>query len=326
MRKTIKLFYLIFFIFSFCFLKTSMAYTIPEDEVREIETQDNEFCLSRGTNTETEFGIKFYWDCRKQLINQRIKDSIDLKGKNKFYTTELKRIKKVINNVINRIETEFENKLEYYLKEKEDYKIVLQGKDQYYYNLLTFLNYSYPRLSINDKKEIIQILQTRKDLSRTKEENDIKKNLEKFPECIKYDIKTKEFEECINFKYKIEDCKKAVAEKLSNRDINNKFSCKQQSIDKYPDHFALYNSEYNDLKNEKLDLYNINREQQDKRQKRLRELNKLMSGPRLSKVQLIDLRKFEEKKCLMDKELENNLFKLTISNQCEEILLGVNNE
>lgn len=320
MRKNIKF---IFFIFIFTlFIHNGHSYLIPENEVREMETQDNEICLSRGINTQTEFGIRFYWECRKQLINERIKDSIDLKGKNKFYTTELKRIKKVINNVIDKLESEFKTKLNYYLEDDIKYKIVLKGKDEYYYNLLTFLNYDYPRLDVNSKKEILDIIETRKELKISKEEKNIKKNLEKFPECIKYDIKSKEFTECINFKYKVEECKEMVANKLKNRDINNKFSCKQQAIDKYPDHLALYNSEYIDLKNEKVDEFNINRKKTAEKQKRLAELNQLMSGPRLSKVQLIDLRKFEEKKCLMDKELENNLFKLTISNQCEEMLKG----
>lgn len=320
MRKFIKL---TFFIFIFTlFIHNGYAYLIPENEVRELETQDNEICLSRGTNTETEFGIRFYWECRKQLINQRIKESIDLKGKNKFYTTELKRIRKVINNVIDRLESQFKTKMDYYLRDETKYKIVLRGKDEYYYNLLTFLNYNYPRVDVNTKREIMQIINTRKELKISKEERDIKKSLEKFPECIKYNIRTKEFKECINFKYKVEECKIMVENRLKNRDTGNRFSCKQQAIEKYPDHLALYNSEYMELQNEKVDEFNINREKTAEKQRRLAELNQLMSGPRLSKIQLIDLRKFEEKKCLMDKEVENNLFKLAIGNQCEEMLKG----
>ena len=320
MGKTLKLLIVELLLLLCLSNSNDFAYLIPENEVREIETQDNEICLARGTNTETEFGIKFYWDCRKQLIDMRIKDSINLKGKNKFYTTELKRIKKVINNVIARIESEFETKLSYYTDEHPDYKVILRGPDQYYYNLLTFLNFNYPRLSVNDEREIKQILKTREKLRVRDEENTIKHNLEKFPECVKYDIKSKEFEDCINFKNKVEECKAVVEEKIKNRDVSSKFSCKQQSIEKYPDYMALYNSEYTDLKNQKLDKYNIDRKKELEREKRLSELNKLMSGPRLSKVQLIELRKYEEQKCLMDKELENNLFKLTISNQCENML------
>lgn len=312
MRKYIIL---LFLLFSF----NSFAKLLSEEEVRKLETEDNEICLARGINNKTEFGIVYYWDCRKQLIDERIKNARDFKGKNKFYIAELKRIKKVINNVTSRLESEFQTKLDYYEGPK-DYKAELRGDDKYYYNLLTFLNYNYPILDINTKREIENIIETRKALTEIEKEDTIRKNLEKYPQCIKYDIKTEEFKKCINFYLSVEECKIIVIKKMEERDINNKFECKQKSIEKYPDHMALYNSEYQDLKNEKLDEFNIDRDKIAEREKRLAELNNLMSGPRLSKTQLIELRKFEEKKCLMDKELENNLFKLTVGNECENML------
>ena len=309
----------IIFIFLFLFSFNSFSELLSEDEVRQLETQDNEICLARGINNKTEFGIVYYWDCRKQLIDERIKKARDFKGKNKFYIAELKRIKKVINNVTSRLESDFQTKLDYYEGPK-DYGVELRGDDKYYYNLLTFLNYNYPILDINTKREIENIIETRKKLTEIEKEDNVRKNLEKYPQCIKYDIKTEEFKKCIDFYLSVEECKIIVIKKMEERDINNKFECKQKSIEKYPDHMALYNSEYQDLKNEKLDEFNINRDKIAEREKRLAELNNLMSGPRLSKTQLIELRKFEEKKCLMDKELENNLFKLTVGNECENML------
>lgn len=309
----------IIFIFLFLFSFNSFSELLSEDEVRQLETQDNEICLARGINNKTEFGIVYYWDCRKQLIDERIKKARDFKGKNKFYIAELKRIKKVINNVTSRLESDFQTKLDYYEGPK-DYGVELRGDDKYYYNLLTFLNYNYPILDINTKREIENIIETRKKLTEIEKEDNVRKNLEKYPQCIKYDIKTEEFKKCIDFYLSVEECKIIVIKKMEERDINNKFECKQKSIEKYPDHMALYNSEYQDLKNEKLDEFNIDRDKIAEREKRLAELNNLMSGPRLSKTQLIELRKFEEKKCLMDKELENNLFKLTVGNECENML------
>ena len=309
----------IIFIFIFLFSFNSFGELLSEDEVRQLETEDNEICLARGTDPNTEFGIVYYWDCRKQLINERIRKARDYKGKNKFYITELKRIKKVIDNVTSKLESNFQTKLDYY-DGVDDYKIELRGNDKYYYNLLTFLNYDYPFLSINTKREIKNIIETRKKMYDIKKEDETRQNLEKFPQCIKYDIKTEEFKKCINFYLAVEECKKVVTQKMIDRDVKNKFDCKQQSVNKYPDYMALYNSEYQDLKNEKLDEFNIDRDKIAEREKRLAELNNLMSGPRLSKTQLIELRKFEEKKCLMDKELENNLFKLTIGNECENML------
>lgn len=312
MRKYIIL---LFLLFSF----NSFAKLLSEEEVRKLETEDNEICLARGINNKTESGIVYYWDCRKQLIDERIKNARDFKGKNKFYIAELKRIRKVINNVTSRLESEFQTKLDYYEGPK-DYKVELRGDDKYYYNLLTFLNYNYPILDINTKREIENIIETRKALTEIEKEDTIRKNLEKYPQCIKYDIKTEEFKKCINFYLSVEECKMIVIKKMEERNVNNRFECKQKSIEKYPDHMALYNSEYQDLKNEKLDEFNIDRDKIAEREKRLAELNNLMSGPRLSKTQLIELRKFEEKKCLMDKELENNLFKLTVGNECENML------
>lgn len=304
----------------YCYHISDANSLMSENAVREIETQDNEICLSRGTNTKNNFSTKYYWNCRKNLINQRIRQSRDLKGKNKFYTTELKRMRKVINNIIERIDRNLEKEYSDDFDQKEDFRIVLAGDDQYYYNLLKFLHYNYPKIDINSKKEINEIIKLRKKDEELKKENNLKRDLTKFPECIKYEINTKEFDDCISFKYQIEECKETVAKKIKEKDINNKFLCKQNSIEKYPDYMALYNSEYEDLKNKKTDPYNINREKDVIKQKRIAELNKLMSGPRLSKNQLIELRKLEEKKCLMDKELENNLFNIMISGECEKLI------
>ncbi len=326
MEEYKKLFFTLILVLFLVFENSVFAYQLSEDEVREMETLDNELCLAKGHNLATEFSIRLYWDCRKTLIDQRIEESYNRgRNKNKFYTTELKRIRKVIDNILTRIESEFTEKLEYYIG-KQDRKVELRGKDKYYYNLLKFLSYDYSLYNVNTKKEIKNIIETRQNLKVKKEKINIKDSLEKYPECIVFDIGTKDFTNCINFKFQIEECRKAVLEKLNKKQAENKFKCKQQSIEKYPDYMALYNNEYMELKNEKIDLYNINREKQEQREKRMAELNKLMSGPRLSNMQLINLRKFEEQKCLIDKELENNLFKLAISNECENLLLGAKNK
>lgn len=325
MEEYKKLFLALILLLFLTFKNSVFAYQLSEDEVREMETLDNELCLAKGHNLETEFSIRLYWDCRKILINKRIEESYYKGNKNKFYTTELKRIRKVINNILTRIESEFNEKLEYYTG-KQDRDIELRGKDRYYYNLLKFLNYDYSLYDVNTKREIKNIIETRQSLRAEEEKTNIKENLEKYPECIVFNVGSKEFTSCINFKLQIEECRKTVLEKLNKKQAENKFKCKQQSIEKYPDYMALYNNEYMELKNEKVDLYNIDREKQRQKEKRIAELNKLMSGPRLSNIQLINLRKFEEQKCLIDKELENNLFKLAISNECENLLLGAKNK
>ncbi|MDR1498860.1 MAG: hypothetical protein LBS34_01045 [Rickettsiales bacterium] len=317
MFKIVK--FAILLLFFIIFSHSLQAYQLREDEVRELETLDNEICLSRGHNLSDEFSIKLYWDCRLQLIDDRINRSINLKGKNRFYITELKRIRAVIRNVISKIDSNFMDKIEYYTG-IQNRSVELRGKDSYYYNLLTFLKYDYTIMSVNSKMEIQNIIETRGKLKKKKEADSLKRSLERFPECIRYDVHTPEFKHCIDFKKQVEECKEVVLKKLDDRDTKSKFDCKKQSIDKYPDHMALYNDEYLELKNMKLDEFNINRKKQIERERRILELNNLMSGPRLSNAQLIDLRKYEERKCLMDRELENNLFRLTISGECENII------
>ena len=51
---------------------------------------------------------------------------------------------------------------------------------------------------------------------------------------------------------------------------------------------SLYNSEYIDLKNEKVDEFNINRKKTAEKQKRLAELNQLLDMEEHSETVLVD--------------------------------------
>lgn len=317
MRKVIKFLVLLIFIFS----KQSNAYIIPEKEVREIETFDHEICLSKGTDLKDNYSKRMYWNCRLNQINNRISKSRKLDGSNKFYIAELKKIRRVINNLIEKIQSDINTQNHIH---KNEYKLVLRKNDAYYYNLLHFFSYNYDIEEINNSSEIKYVKNLEEELKIIRKKELIKRSLEKFPECIRYDIGSKEFENCLDFKNKIEDCKKIAEEKITSRVMADRFDCKKKAYEKYPDHLALYNSEYEELKNRKVDEYNIDREKDLAIQKRLVELNKLMSGPRLSSLQLINLRKFEEKKCLMDKELENNMSKIVLIGECENAFRNIN--
>jgi hypothetical protein len=111
-----------------------------------------------------------------------------------------------------------------------------------------------------------------------------------------------------------------VMTKIKEAESRDKFECKKRSIEKYPDHLYLYNSEYMELINRKKDEFRIDTSKEEAVERRLLELNKLMSGPRLSNIQLLNLRKFEEDKCNLDKKVENNMLKMTLNEECEKMV------
>lgn len=310
---------------NFCFLfiifltSKALAYLIPESEIREIETIDHEVCLSKGLEITDNYSRKMYWLCRLNLINERIKKIDKGNGKNKFYITELKRIRNVIENYMQKIQ----NDLDYGNKENKEYsKITLRKKDAYYYNLLHFEDIDYSTTQVNTESEIKEIIEVRNIITKKKEKNKLRSDLKKFPECIVYDVGSKEFNKCLEIKNNIEQCKLMAEDKIRKKNIEDRFYCKEKSIEKYPDHLALYNSEYEELRNMKRDEFVIDRKKDETIRRRLLELNNLMSGPRLSATQLIDLRKYEEEKCLMDKQLENSMSKVLLIGECENIILS----
>jgi hypothetical protein len=319
MRKYNKIF--CFFIFIFTLKNNAFAYRIPEDEVRKLETLDNEICLSRGHSLDDEGVFELYWKCRLSLIDERIDALSNLKGKNKFYVTELKRIKKVIKNVMERIRSDLKTQQENLdPKIQKRRKPVLKNIDQYYYNLLSFLSHDYSTTAVNTKREIKKIIKHREEQEKERKKTSFEELLRKYPVCVKYDRNSTEFNNCVEHYQGVEDCKATIIKKMENNENQVKFNCKRQAILEYPDYMALYNSEFEELKNMRQDAYSYDKHEKKKIEDRIAELNKLMSGPRLTKNQLINLRKYAEEKCLIDSELERNLFRTTISNECEKLL------
>ncbi|MDR2077361.1 MAG: hypothetical protein LBP39_00135, partial [Rickettsiales bacterium] len=144
--------------------------------------------------------------------------------------------------------------------------------------------------------------------------------LEKYPVCARFDLNTKDFDKCVDFYTNVDRCRTMVMTKIKEAESRDKFECKKRSIEKYPDHLYLYNSEYMELINRKKDEFRIDTSKEEAVERRLLELNKLMSGPRLSNIQLLNLRKFEEDKCNLDKKVENNMLKMTLNEECEKMV------
>lgn len=312
--------YILYYLFLFFHIQFISAYIIPEEEIRQMETIDHEVCITRGHSFNSEYTIRLYWECRLSLMSEKIDNFDHRNTRSKFYLTELKKIKKVIKNIISIIESDFQVKLDFYDPKKKERKIIFKGNENYYYNLLNLINITNTTTDINTKKEIEQIKKERDQKINGFKKTNKQEQLRHFPVCVKYDLKSKDFEKCIDKYMIIENCKNNITKVLKQKDDDIKFTCKKQAIELYPDYMALYNSEFEELKKIKMDSYVYNKEEIEKIQNRIYELNKLMSGPRLSKTQLIDLRKFSEQKCLIDHELEVNFFMLSLSSECDKLL------
>ena len=306
-------------IFTVFFNSIGYCYRIPEQEVRKIETVDDEICKSRGHSYENEYTRELYWECRLGLVDERI-DRYRYKttGTSKFYITELQRMKQVILNTTSRIRSFIFDRISG--EDSNDRKIVLRGDDAYYYNLLSFLHYEYEPIDVNSSRDIKNILAFRQIQNKMDKKKSLNEQLKRYPSCIKYDINSREFDACVTRHLKIDECTESIEEKLKLRETEVKFNCKKKAYQDYPDYMALYNSEYEELQNMKMDQYIADKDATDKRAKRMAELNKLMTGPRLSKTQLVNLRNYAERKCLIDSEIEANFYKLSLSNECEKLL------
>lgn len=300
----------------------ALAYLIPEEEIREMETIDHEICLSKGLEITDNYSRRMYWSCRLNLINERIKKTNRSNGKNKFYITELKRVKNVIKNYLQKIQSDIDYSGNY--DKERDKIVILQKKDAYYYNLLHFGKIDYDVEMVNTESEINEIIKVRDVMTKKNEKEKLRQDLKKFPECVVYDVGSDEFNKCFEFKNSVEQCRLMAEKKIKERAMEDKFYCKEKAVEKYPDHLALYNSEYEELRSMKRDEFAINRDKDEAIRRRLLELNNLMSGPRLSAPQLIDLRKYEEEKCLMDKQLENNMSRVLLLEECENIMSSAN--
>jgi hypothetical protein len=291
---------------------------MPEQEVREMETIDHELCLSKGHDLKDYYSARMYWRCRLRLVDSRIRYSRNLKGINKFYVRELRRVKRVIENYIEKSESgivsgEFGEKY-------DDAVITLRKQDAYYYNLLQFFDYDFETEKINSAISDSDIANTERLFSEHDKKTILRNKLEKYPSCARFDLNTNEFNKCIDFHSSVSRCRQMVLTKIKEAENRDKFDCKKHSIEKYPDHLYLYNSEYMELMNRKRDEFKIDQNKEEAIERRLLELNRLMSGPRLSNIQLLNLRKFEEDKCNIDKKLENNMLKMTLSEECEKMV------
>ena len=297
---------------------------IKVEYFKNMEIKDHEICIMNGLEEYVDFSEINYWKCRIGLIKDKKKYVNQKVGNNKFYSRELNKIIKVMEIRLDKSNRELLNvtgNSEELHRNKKNKELVLKDSDSYYYNLLSKKT-DYPLENFNaiKNREEIKTILAKEEEKRNNFSKNIQELLKNYPECIKFRFKEELFKKCASLSDEIKKCLQKTELAIERKTIENSFLCKEDSVKEYPDHLALYNSEFEELKEIKLDKYVINRELEKKINDRKLELTNLMSGPKLSKKQLINLRKYFEKQCLMDKELGMRMFMSLMENECVDLV------
>ena len=306
MRKLGNKFFL-FFAFVLLFISFARAEYIDKSEVLRIDNKDHEECIEK-VNMHSNDALELYWNCRVDLINSYIEN---VKTSSEFstdYKKELQFIKKII---LYRREEALDKVYQERYNKRYVQTVFLDDKDWYYFDL------------INEKfsTEIIYVQQLRESKSRKQkiEEDKQKDKLQRESVCYKYKNNLKLYNKCLESLRLSAVCLDTLEESVLEKELEYKFECKKAANEKYPDTLVLYNREYERLNNIKKDEYVVDRENDKKIDNRKKELNKVISGPKLSKIQILNLRKTEEKNCFADKSRDLNVFRGVLIDQCEKV-------
>lgn len=306
MRKLGSKFFL-FFTFVLFLTNFAAAEYIDKSEVLRLDNNDHEVCINK-VNMSNADALELYWSCRVSLINDYISN---VKNDSKYssdYQKELLNMKRVImyrkEEAMDKIYQERYNKR--YVQ-----TVFLRDSDWYYFDL------------INEKfsTEIIYVQQLRERKNKKKEIENNKKidKTRRESVCYRHKNNIKDYNMCLESLRLSDVCLDTLEESVSEKELEYRFNCKVAANEKYPDTLIFYNNEYERLNNIKKDKYVIDRENDKKISDRKKELDNTISGPKLSKVQILELRKKEEKDCFNDKIMDLNLFRSILSEQCEEI-------
>lgn len=297
----------LFFIFLFFSINHSFSEYIDKEKVVSLDSEHHEHCIE-NINMKSSDALEFYWNCRVNLINDHINEIRVDKDYDKKYKKEVQSIKRVIlyrrEEALDKIYQEKYNKR--YVQ-----TIFLSDSDWYYFDL------------INEKfsTEIIYVQQLKEAefLKNKKKEEEIEKKKKRESLCYKHKYDSKKYINCLETLRTSEICMDTLEDSVLEKELEYKFECKKEAHKKFPDTLVLHNNEYEKLMNLKKDKYVINREQEEKEKERKKELNKIISGPKISKPQLADLRKSEERDCLTTKIKDLDIFRNILLEQCEKI-------
>ena len=301
----------LFFIFLFFGINNSFSEYIVKEKVVSLDASHHENCIE-NVNMKSPDALEFYWNCRVNLINDHINEVKKDKDFDKEYRKEIQNVKRVI---LYRREEALDKIYQERYSKRYVQTVFLKDTDWYYFDI------------INEKfsTEIIYVQQLREVefLKNKKKEEQERDKRKRESLCYKYKYDLKKYTNCLETLRMSEVCMETLEESVLEKELEYKFECKKEAYTKYPDTLVLHNNEYERLMNLKKDKYIINRKQEEKEKERKKELNKMISGPKISKPQLVDLRKSEERDCLTTKVKDLDIFRSILLEQCEKVKEGL---
>lgn len=299
-----------FFLF-FVLILFSVNYAYCEymekGEVVKLDNTQHERCINE-VDMKSNDALEFYWSCRVNAINDFINKIKNSREYGRNYKKELQNIKRVI---MYRKEEAMDKIFQEKYNKRYVQTVFLHDDDWYYFDI------------INEKfsSEIIYIQQIKQTKEKQKEIEikDEKEKLRRESTCYKYKSNKKNYNKCLESLRLSEICISTLENSVLEKELEYRYECLEKANEKYPDSLVLFNNEYERLVNLKKDKYIINREEDVKINKRKHELNGVISGPKLSKQQLVELRTDEKNNCIADRFKDLNMFRSILLEQCEKV-------
>lgn len=304
MWKLLKIFLLITLFLN----NTLMAENLPEEEVFKIDNKIHNDCI-KNVNFDDESFIQLYWSCKIDSINNLIKENKANTEYSNNYIKQLEKIKLIYRFRLEEGLDKLNQKLE---AKRSKQKIFLQEEDGYYFNLIKE-KYSTDLLLLN-------IIKTKKLQERINKRDQQIIDFQINNKCLIYKGNKYEYSSCILKEKNKQLCINTLDEAVQEKIMKNKYECKLEAIKEYPDTLVLYNDEYEKLINKgKEKEFHFDRNEIEETNAKIKALNKKISGPKISKEQLLKIRQEVEEHCNFNKNKELELFKEILLQNCENL-------
>lgn len=299
MWKTLKIFLILFLI-----INVANAKNLPEEEVYKLDNKFHDDCIQKFELERDEF-IELYWNCKIDSLNAFAKEAKQSRKYDKNYFNELEKIKKIYKF---RLEEGKDRVSQQLNRTRGKQTVFLKEEDGFYYNLI--------KEKFSTDLLVLKILKTKK----AKNQIDLKdKRAIEFQirsTCLKFKGDESKYNSCVIGEKNKQLCNTTLEESIQTRLMENKFECKKKAVDEYPDTLVLYNDQYEKLMNKKSADFVLNRKEEEEKQKQIKNLKKKLNGPKISKEQLLQMRKDSEEYCNFEKNKELELFKAILADSC----------
>ena len=244
MRKLHKISFLLFFLLLAC-----QSYKLSNDSISEIEREDDNLCMAEGVQYKYADTRVIYWKCRLRVIDQHIANEPNDYGYDALYVGNLKSLRRTIAKKIEEQKEIIKSNIKNSQEEKE-HNYCIMMKNNYDKNG-TSTEYDY----FECREKVASIRKKNKDLSNLNNKEFFEKFIE-IQDTKQEDIKTVTISgECVRFIGDVDklkecedglknksQCSADIQNKLNQRTIDDKVFCTKESIKKYPDSLAKFNS------------------------------------------------------------------------------------